>query len=160
MPAKNPSPRPLPSHPDIEFFGSEITHSRHLQVEMCTSGTAASPRMSEKWAFDVVRRGTAVAILLYDPERDSVVLIQQFRLAALLAGCSPWQVEPVGGMVDSGETPTEAAIRETGEERFSSSASRCRSSAICRRRARLTNASTCSAAALIEHRRRPPRSRR
>jgi len=117
MPAKNPSPRPLPSHPDIEFFGSEITHSRHLQVEIVHfRHRGFSGEWSEKWAFDVVRRGAAVAILLYDPERDRVVLIQQFRLAALLAGCSPWQIEPVGGMVDSGETPTEAAIRETGEE--------------------------------------------
>jgi ADP-ribose pyrophosphatase len=117
MIARQPTPKPLPSHPDVEFFGSEIAHSRHLQVEIvrfrhrCFSG-----EWSNECAFDVVRRGSAVAIVLYDPERDCVVLVEQFRLAALLAGCSPWQIEPVGGMVDRGETPTEAAIRETGEE--------------------------------------------
>jgi len=66
--------------------------------------------------FDVVRRGAAAAVLLYDPERDSVVLIEQFRVAAFFAGRSPWQVEAVAGLIDSDETPEEVARREAREE--------------------------------------------
>ncbi len=66
--------------------------------------------------FDVVRRGRAAAVILYDPERDSVVLVEQFRLAALYAGRSPWQVEAVAGLIDTDETPEEVARREAREE--------------------------------------------
>ena len=67
-------------------------------------------------SYDVLRRGQAVAIVLYDPDHDSVVLIEQFRLPALLAGSSPWQIEAAAGMIDSDETPEAVAIRETREE--------------------------------------------
>ncbi len=66
--------------------------------------------------YDVLRRGGAAAVVLYDPERDQVVMIEQFRLPALLAGASPWQLEIVAGLLDSGEAPEVVARRETHEE--------------------------------------------
>jgi ADP-ribose diphosphatase len=115
MPVK-PPPQ-LPAHPDIEFLGAETAHSRHLRLEIVRfRHRRFGGGWSEEWAFDVVRRGAAVAVLLYDPERENVVMIEQFRLGALLAGTSPWQLEPAGGMIDSGETPIAAAIREVTEE--------------------------------------------
>ena len=66
--------------------------------------------------YDVLRRGEAVAIILYDPERDSVVLVEQFRLPALYAGLSPWQIEPVAGLVDKDESYDAVARRESQEE--------------------------------------------
>jgi ADP-ribose pyrophosphatase len=66
---------------------------------------------------EVFERGAAVAVLLYDPERDAVVLVEQFRLAAHLAGFSAWQVEVVAGIVDrDGEAEPEVARREVQEE--------------------------------------------
>ncbi len=65
---------------------------------------------------DVMRRGAAVGIVLYDPERDAVVLIEQFRLAAMLAGGSAYQLEIVAGLVGPDEPPEAVAIRETKEE--------------------------------------------
>lgn len=61
-------------------------------------------------------RGEAAGVILYDPERDNVVMIEQFRVGALLAGNEPWLFETVAGMVDPGETPEEAARRECLEE--------------------------------------------
>lgn len=61
-------------------------------------------------------RGEAAGVILYDPDRDAVVLIEQFRIGALLAGYEPWLFETVAGMVDFGETPEEAAWRECLEE--------------------------------------------
>ncbi len=55
--------------------------------------------------------------MLYDPDRDEVVLIEQFRLAALYGGRSPWQIEAVAGLIDEdGETPEDVARREALEE--------------------------------------------
>src|SRR6266436_6712012 len=106
-----------PSHPDVEILGVETGFARHLGVDIVRfRHRLFAGGWSGERVFDVVRRGAAAAVLLYDPERDSVVLIEQFRVAALFAGRSPWQVEAVAGLIDSDETPEEAARREAPEE--------------------------------------------
>lgn len=65
---------------------------------------------------DLLVRGPAVAVLLYDPQRDEVALIEQFRVGALAAGMSPWVIETVAGMIEPGESPRDVALRETREE--------------------------------------------
>ena len=44
------------------------------------------------------------------------MLVEQFRLPALYAGLSPWQIEPVAGLVDEDESYEAVARRETREE--------------------------------------------
>lgn len=61
-------------------------------------------------------RGHAAAVLPYDPIRDEVVLIEQFRVGALAAGHDPWLLEPVAGILEAGETADEVARREAIEE--------------------------------------------
>jgi len=58
----------------------------------------------------------AVAVLPYDPRRDLVVLIEQFRVGALEAAEGPWLLEAVAGIVEPGETPEQVARRELVEE--------------------------------------------
>ena len=59
----------------------------------------------------------AVAVVLYDPACDSVVLIKQFRLPAHVKPIgSPWLWEVVAGMIEPGETPEDVAKREVMEE--------------------------------------------
>ncbi len=65
----------------------------------------------------MVERGRAVGLLLYDPMRDAVVLVEQFRLPAHLAGFTSWQLEIVAGLVDHGaEAEGDVARREALEE--------------------------------------------
>lgn len=61
-------------------------------------------------------RGDATCVLPYDPERDEVVLLEQFRLGALGRDQSPWLLELVAGMNEDGESPEEVAQREGQEE--------------------------------------------
>ncbi len=58
----------------------------------------------------------AAAVLLYDPARDQVVMVEQFRIGALELGRAAWLVEPPGGVVDPGCDPAEVALREAREE--------------------------------------------
>ncbi|MEM0945864.1 MAG: NUDIX domain-containing protein [Pseudomonadota bacterium] len=59
----------------------------------------------------------AVTVLPYDPERDRVLLIEQFRFGPYMRGDPrPWSLEPVAGRIDPGETPEDAARREAVEE--------------------------------------------
>jgi ADP-ribose pyrophosphatase len=89
------------------FFRLEEVHLRHRLFE-------------GGWSGEVVReihcRHDAVGVLLYDVERDAVVLIEQFRAGALDDRASPWKFEVVAGLVKEGESPADVARREALEE--------------------------------------------
>jgi ADP-ribose pyrophosphatase len=65
---------------------------------------------------ELIDRGDCVAVLLYDPDVDAVVLIEQFRVGALGHSKTPWLLEIVAGVVESGESLEAVAYRETVEE--------------------------------------------
>ncbi len=61
--------------------------------------------------------GDAVTVLPYDPLRDRVLVVEQFRFGPYLRGDPrPWVLEPVAGRIDPGESPQTCAHRETMEE--------------------------------------------
>ncbi len=61
--------------------------------------------------------GDAAIVLPYDPVRDRVLLVEQFRMGPLGRGDPDlWQLEPIAGRLDAGETPEETARREAVEE--------------------------------------------
>lgn len=71
-------------------------------------------------------RGESVAVLLYDPQDDAVILVRQFRYP-VYAGLSPderagegarraWLLEIVAGVMDAGRTLEEVAREELLEE--------------------------------------------
>jgi ADP-ribose pyrophosphatase len=61
--------------------------------------------------------GDAVTVLPWDPVRDRVLVIEQFRYGVWLRGDpNPWSLEPVAGRIDPGESPEQAARREALEE--------------------------------------------
>jgi ADP-ribose pyrophosphatase len=65
---------------------------------------------------EVMERGHAVAVLGYDPVRDVVVLVNEFRPGCLIAGEDPYTDNLAAGGIAEGETPIEAAAREMKEE--------------------------------------------
>jgi ADP-ribose pyrophosphatase len=61
--------------------------------------------------------GDAVTVLPYDPVRDRVLLIEQFRAGPFARGdANAWQLEAIAGRIDPGEGPEAAARREAVEE--------------------------------------------
>jgi len=72
--------------------------------------------MSPVVTRELLERGQAVAVLLYDPDADSVVLIEQFRVGALDDPDSSWLLEVVAGVVEKGESLEDVARREAQEE--------------------------------------------
>jgi ADP-ribose pyrophosphatase len=108
----------LPEHPDLKITAQEIAFRRHLRLDVVRyRNRLYSGEWSGERVYDVVRRGGAVAIILYDPHRDEVVLAEQFRLPPLIAGFSPWITEVVAGLIDKeGESTEDVARRESFEE--------------------------------------------
>jgi ADP-ribose pyrophosphatase len=90
------------------FFRMEKYRLRH---ELFSGGW--SPAITR----ECLERGHAVAVLPYDPERDQIVLLEQFRVGALDFPGGPWLLEIVAGIMDEpDETPEDVARRETVEE--------------------------------------------
>ncbi|OAD21354.1 nucleoside diphosphate pyrophosphatase, partial [Candidatus Thiomargarita nelsonii] len=53
---------------------------------------------------EVLERGHAAAVLPYDPIRDQVVMIEQFRPGAIGHANGAWLWEIVAGILEPGET--------------------------------------------------------
>ena len=89
------------------FYKLDRVHLRH---ELFAGG------MSREISREVFVRHDAVCVLPYDPQRDEVVLIEQFRVGALGKTETPWLIELVAGLIDKAEVPEEVAHREGEEE--------------------------------------------
>ena len=71
--------------------------------------------MSEVISREVFERGQAGAVLPYDPARDEVILIRQFRWPVFEWGYRKLLVEVIAGKLD-GDTPEGCVTREALEE--------------------------------------------
>ncbi len=102
---------------DVELIEKTTPYQGYFRIDVyrlrhrCFGGG-----WTEVMSRDLLERGPASVVLPYDPLRDNVVLIEQFRIGAYAAGIAPWLIEPVAGMVEAGETPEEVARREAVEE--------------------------------------------
>jgi len=65
---------------------------------------------------ELIDRGQAIAVLPYDPVRDEIVLIEQFRIGAGEDESGPWVIEIIAGYQEQGESAEEVAYREAHEE--------------------------------------------
>lgn len=65
---------------------------------------------------ELLIRKDAVAVLLYDPKLDALVMIEQFRVGAMHDAMSPWMLEWVAGLIETDESPEQVAKRECLEE--------------------------------------------
>ena len=110
-------PTRLSSTPDVDIERQERPWSGRAAMDLIQfrrrrfDGT-----LSPSSTWEVLRRGTAAAVLPYDPWTDQVVLVEQFRIAAFAAGLDPVMVEIPAGLTDEGETAEHTARREAEEE--------------------------------------------
>jgi ADP-ribose pyrophosphatase len=65
---------------------------------------------------ELLDRGHAAAVLPYDPVRDEVVLIEQFRIGAGEDPSGPWVLEIIAGLQEPDETAEDVIHREADEE--------------------------------------------
>lgn len=111
-PASKPPPDPRVDVVGVRraydgFFALDVVRLRH---RLHDGG------WSEIVERELFERGHAAGVLPYDPRRDEVVLIEQFRHGALFAPHEPWLIEIVAGIVGEGESPEGVVRRECVEE--------------------------------------------
>ena len=85
---------------------------RVTETEFTLKDVAGDVRMTR----ETLHVGHVAVVLPYDPVRDAVVLLRQFRLPAHQVSGLGDLIETAAGIVDDGETPDDAARRELREE--------------------------------------------
>lgn len=93
---------------NIVFKGWSRLHRLMIDYTNSRGQTVRLPR-------EVFDHGAAAAILLYDPARDVVVLVRQFRVAAHFVGHPAFMLEVPAGLLDD-DHPEVAIRREAMEE--------------------------------------------
>lgn len=104
---------------DVEVRATKTLSSGHYALSTlelkhkCFTGDWTDWLMREQ-----IKRDDAVCAILWDPRKDKVVMVEQFRVGVLSRpdSPSPWLVEIVAGLIDPGETPEQAIHREAEEE--------------------------------------------
>jgi ADP-ribose pyrophosphatase len=108
-----------PPSAEVEIIDKSTAYQGHIRIDIY--------RLRHKlydggWGREIRRevaeRGHAVAVLPYDPQRDAVVLIEQFRIGAFAHGGEDvsWLIEIVAGLVGDDEAARDVARREAEEE--------------------------------------------
>lgn len=103
---------------DVEVLAREVPFRGFFRIEKLTLRHRA---YRGGWAAPVTRevfvRGEAAAVLPYDPQRQEVLMVEQFRAGALGWRASPWCLELIAGICDKpGESHESLVRREAVEE--------------------------------------------
>lgn len=89
-----------------DFFQVEEVHLRYERFD-----GQMSP-LVRRLTFE---RGDSVAVLIFNPKRQHILLVNQFKYPTYEKGPG-WITETVAGMVEKNESPESAARREVEEE--------------------------------------------
>lgn len=93
------------SNKRFEVLARETVYQGFFSLDQYTvKHTLYKGGWSQPLTRELFRRNNCVAVLLYDPERDEVVLIEQFRMGALQEPHRAWLLEIVAGAIEEGET--------------------------------------------------------
>jgi ADP-ribose pyrophosphatase len=105
------------SFKDIKVLSREPVFSRFLKVDIVQ---LKHKMFNGGWSpvinREVTVRERVVGVLMFDPKRDEIVLVKQFRVGVMQDLEEPWILEIVAGMVGDGENFHDVANREAREE--------------------------------------------
>ena len=108
---------------DVEIISRSLAHGGFLRIEhLQLRHRLFSGEWSEVFMRELQLKDPAVGVLLFDPDRDTILLVRQFRVGMFGESSegshvgSSWPLEIVAGMVVSGEQFEEVALRESKEE--------------------------------------------
>lgn len=106
------------SRGDVRIFKQDIVYSNFFSFEEVNlKHRTFAGDMGPEIQRGVTMTADAATVLPYDPTRDRVLLVEQFRASMLMRGDRhPWGIEAIAGRLDPGETPESTVHREAMEE--------------------------------------------
>ena len=106
-----------PAHPRVEVITQKLVYDGFFRIDAYTlRHHTYDGGWSPELRVELLERGQTAVVLPYDPERDSVVLIEQFRIGAYACGLEPWLTETIAGTREDGEPAEDTVHREADEE--------------------------------------------
>ncbi|PDT17535.1 ADP-ribose pyrophosphatase [Rhizobium sp. J15] len=99
----------------VKIVGEEILSNGWTRLSSYLLDYIDRKGATQRLKREVYHRTPAACILLYDPRRDRVVLVRQFRLPVHLNGDPAWTIEVPAGLLDD-DHPEQAIRREAMEE--------------------------------------------
>ncbi len=109
---------PTMTRDDIVLDSTETLHDGFFRMEhYLLRHRLFKGGWSQNLSREIMLRDPVAAVIPYDPIRDEVLLIQQFRSGMFAAGdMHPWSIEIVAGIIENNESAEDMARRETLEE--------------------------------------------
>lgn len=102
---------------EIQITNRETLSERKFPLKYFTYQKPDSKGVMQSHENEIYYRPDAVAVLLFNAEQKKFLLTRQFRLATYLNGNDEgYLIEACAGLIDEGETPEQAGIREVNEE--------------------------------------------
>ncbi len=102
---------------DVKVIARETRYKAFLQIDTFhLQHRLYEGGWSETIQRELLVKTPAIGVLLFDPERDELVMVRQFRIGMLDEETSPWPLELVAGLVDTDESLEEVVMREIKEE--------------------------------------------
>src|SRR3954469_17161237 len=117
--ADRPPPHDTPAgpNPDVRNLTVEVLSDNWYTLRLATFEQRQPDGSWEVEKREASDRGNGVVALLHDPERDTVLLVRQYRAPAHLNGHPDGMVlEAPAGLLDEGENALEGVRRELEEE--------------------------------------------
>ncbi len=104
-------------HKDVEILEKTVCYKGFFRIDRYR---LRHRLFNGGWSPPITRelfeRGHAAAVLPYDPLRNEVVLIEQFRIGAMDTPDGPWLLEIVAGIIEPDEITEDVVKRESMEE--------------------------------------------
>lgn len=101
---------------DVKIVNQGTLSNSKYRLELFEIETTQNGQ-TETQKREIYFRPAATTILLHDPERKTVLLTRQFRLPVYLSRKRPELIiEACAGLIDDGELPEHAIVREVEEE--------------------------------------------
>ncbi len=102
---------------EIDWLDSERLLEGFFTVDKVTLRHRTNDgQMSPELSWYLLRRPDAVCAVVLNTARNVLYFVKQFRLGIAAKGDPAWAVELAAGVVDPGESHSEAILREVREE--------------------------------------------
>ena len=101
---------------EFQILDRETCYRGFFRLDRCRVRHELYAGGSHEISRELFERGHAAAVVLYDPVRDRLVMIEQFRIGAMQSRFGPWVLEFVAGIIEPGESAESVVQRESVEE--------------------------------------------
>ena len=101
----------------IKNVTSKVISNIWAKLEQVSFDFTFKNGKTERLTHEVYGKNDGVAVLLYNPLTNKIILSKQFRIPMYVAGVkNGFSIEVCGGSIDKDESPETTVIRETKEE--------------------------------------------